>query len=199
MTDHEAILAYKEGNQEAFSELFSKYKIFVQNCCMKWVKNPEDAEDVSQNVWIHLATYLLNFKELCSFKTIAYRVSKDRSIDFLRLEDPEILLSTEELDRLPLQSGDTPETDIIINDMLKTLDLEERVMIIAKIEGYSDEELSNRLGKPVNSIKSDVFRIREKLREAREGGRCCRECGQTGFHKLSCDTGDHLRRTKANL
>jgi len=181
MTDYEAMLAYKTGDQDAFSYLFEKYRRVVKSWCFRHLQDNADAEEASQQVWLDLSQYLLNAKsgedyisdemKAGRFRNLAYRVAKNRSLDLIRNRDSqtssEILMGPHEIENLSVEAESAPDYDLQVNDLLKTLDLDERVMILLKVEGYSDEELADKYDKPINTIKSDIFRIREKLRSVR--------------------------------
>jgi RNA polymerase sigma-70 factor (ECF subfamily) len=168
MTDGEAIVAYKNGDEEGLRFLFDSHKSFVYNCCLRILKNPDDAEDVAQNTWLHLCSYLIEFNQDCSFRTIAYRTARDRSIDFLRKkesESEEILLPPEELSELLIYSSDSPDTDLAVNDMLRSLAPEDRALVIAKVyDGWSDEELAARLNQSESTLRRQINRVFERLK-----------------------------------
>jgi len=168
--DTELIESYKNGDTEAFGKLFEKYKHFVYNCCIKALKNPEDAEDVSQNVWVHFSAYLFQFKEDCSVRTILFRISKDRSIDYIRQKDTrseEEQYSPEDLKELYAYSKESPDQDLLVNDMLKSLEPEEKALVIAMVfEGHTGEEddLAGKLGVARSTVSRRLDRALEKLR-----------------------------------
>lgn len=169
MTDKELIDAYKNGDPDALGELFGKYRSFIYNCCLRILRNPENAEDVSQNVWIHLTSYLHQFNENCSFRTIAYRIARDRSIDYIRqLETKEeCCLRSDELAELKLYAENAPDFDLMINDMLQNLDLDERALVIAIVlEGHTAEEddLAGKLGLARSTVNRRFDKALEKLR-----------------------------------
>ncbi len=162
----EAMTAYKNGDTEAFTRLFEAYRNTVQNWCLRELQNLEDAEDVSQNVWLDLAKYLLQFEPSIHFKNIAYRVARNRSLDFIRNRDAraEILMSPEELSNLPIESQDRPDIDYEVNDMLKLLNSEDKALVIAKVYyGLSDEELAVNLGQSESTIRRQINRVFERL------------------------------------
>lgn len=169
MSDQESLQAYRDGEETGFDQLYKKYRTYVYNCCLGIVRHPDDAEDVSQKVWLSLSSYLSRFEERCDFKTLAYRVAKTNSIDFLRkkkLRSVEILMAPEDIANLEVVDPMSPDHNLMLEDVLKRLPASERTLILDKIEGYTDKELADKHGKSVNNIKTDLFRIREKLRRS---------------------------------
>ena len=74
--DQEALFIEKAkaGNISAFEELISLYEKKIYNYCYRMTNNREDAEDLTQDVFIKVYRNLKNFKGNSKFSTWIYRV-----------------------------------------------------------------------------------------------------------------------------
>ena len=74
-TDEELVELAKEGERRALEMLLERYQAFIYNVAWKMVVNPEDAEDVRQEVIIKVITNLARFEGRSTFKTWIYRIT----------------------------------------------------------------------------------------------------------------------------
>ncbi len=67
-----------------FRDLVETHKKRVFNTCISFVQNTEDAEDISQEVFIEVYRSLHHFKQQANVSTWIYRIAVNKSLDFLR-------------------------------------------------------------------------------------------------------------------
>lgn len=84
MTEQELIQRLKEGDETAFKYLVDSYKDRVYNTAIGIVQNAEDAEDVTQEVFIQVYRSIHNFKGESKLSTWLYRIATTRALDLLR-------------------------------------------------------------------------------------------------------------------
>lgn len=82
MTDHQIIQQILTGNTNAYELLVSKYQHMVFRTAIGFVHSKEDAEDVSQDVFIKTYTSLHLFKGDSEFSTWLYRITINTAINF---------------------------------------------------------------------------------------------------------------------
>ena len=119
------------GDNRAFRELFRRYQAMVWHVSNGFVRNPDDADDLTQEVFLKAYRALDRFEHRSSFKTWLYRVAINTCQNELRRRD-----------RRP-QSGDTPLEDMA--ELLPGGDLPERGMMSATPSEPLDKALA-RLG-----------------------------------------------------
>ncbi|MCB9177088.1 MAG: sigma-70 family RNA polymerase sigma factor [Caldilineae bacterium] len=105
------------GDNRAFRELFRRYQAMVWHVSYGFVRNPDDAEDLTQEVFLKAYRALDRFEHRSSFKTWLYRVAINTCQNELRRRD-----------RRP-KPGDTPLEDMA--EQLPGGDLPERGMMSA--------------------------------------------------------------------
>ncbi len=84
MTQNELIELILTGNQEAFRTIVEQYEGKVFRTCMGFVHDKEDAEELTQDVFVSLYQNLDRFKGNSSFSTWVYRIAVNSSLNHLR-------------------------------------------------------------------------------------------------------------------
>jgi len=173
--DEQLVSDYKSGNESAFSMLFEKNSKLIRYYCWNEVSrfpNSEDlADDLAQATWMDLSSYLLKFKQDCSFHTIAKLVARNRALKWVRDNEQEQELSTNDEEVLKeivdMRFGPVDQ-DLAVNDLLKSLNSEEKALVIAMVfEGHTAEEddLAGKLGVDQSTVIRRFDRALEKLRD----------------------------------
>ncbi len=73
-----------KGDLDAFSTLVNKYQDRVYSAVLNYVRNPEDAVDITQEAFVKAYSNLKRFNAGSAFYTWLYRIAINASIDFLR-------------------------------------------------------------------------------------------------------------------
>lgn len=141
------------------------------NVALRITYDREAAEDIIQDVFLSLCTAGEQFKGLSSPKTYAYRIVVNRSIDYIRKikRSRSLLEHVFIVNRNKPVSGDTFETKELVAKIFNKIPDQFKVpLILAEIKEMSYDEIAATLSLPVNTIKTRIFRGREKLRKAYE-------------------------------
>ena len=84
MTDEELISAIIDGNKLYFKILVNKYQSLVLNTCFHFTHNKNDAEDITQEVFIKVYESIKNFNYQSKLSTWLYRIAVNKSLNFIR-------------------------------------------------------------------------------------------------------------------
>lgn len=176
----DTLLAFSaaNGDEKAFELLVRKYEKLVASCVYQTIGNTEDVLDVSQEVFLKVYKGLCSFKGESSFSSWIYRVAKNSALDFLRKKKPASMsLDSTDEDGATIDVPDTdtkgiPELSALNNESyeilykaLNELSEEHRKMITLRdIDGYTYEQIGQMLGLEPGTVKSRLFRARERLR-----------------------------------
>ncbi len=178
--DKQLIARALQGDQKAYETLLNKYRSLVFTIMMKMVRNPQEAEDLTQEAFIKAFHSLPSFKEEFAFSTWLMKIATNNCIDFLRkrklktrsIHEP-VKYKDEELERsLPAQDP-TPEKTLlqeerrrIIEEAIQELpDRYRHVILLRHKEEKSYEEIADILGLPLGTVKAQIFRAREMLNQ----------------------------------
>ena len=95
--DHELIRKFQNGSQSAFNELVTKHLDGVYGFFLKYTKNPMEAEDLSQDVFIKLYKSLKHFRFESEFKTYLFRINLNTAHSFVQRDRWKNLLHIDEI------------------------------------------------------------------------------------------------------
>ena len=160
-----------EGDREALQTLISRHHIFVYNLALKMTKSIEDAEDMSQEVFIKVITALSQFKGKSRFRTWLYRITVNHILNAEKRKTEQEITGFEEYGQFLAALPDGHLTEFEKNKflgaieeiriqctagMLLCLDREQRMIFILG-ELF---EIDHNLGAEIFGISKGNFRIR---------------------------------------
>jgi RNA polymerase sigma-70 factor, ECF subfamily len=167
--DYQIIRQFIDGDKSAFQVLVKRHKEKVRNIIYITMNNSALVDDIAQEVFITVYRNLKNFRFESQFTTWLYRVTVNRCKDYLRRINVRKIFSPIE-DGYDVSEYSTPaeNNDIskIVMDAISKLPVKLRMPLILKdIEGFSYQEISETLKCEMGTVKSRIFRGREKLKE----------------------------------
>ena len=168
----EIITKASSGDIESFEKLFRAYSGFVYNIALGMLRSREDANEVTQDVFVAIYRKLKTFRFQSSLRTWIYRVTVNLALNHLKKTSRFKTKETEYNDDIVYrQSQSSTEESIdrgchenVINVLLNSLSLEQRVCVVLRnIEGLSYKEIADTLQIKLNAVRSRLRRAREKL------------------------------------
>lgn len=167
----------KKGEKDAICELLSFYENKVYCIIVRILKSEHDANDCAQDALIKIFNSLNKFKGESSFSTWVYRITINTVNDYLRSQGRRKSISLEKQEQdgaslkdtslfsAPDEMLDTVQVKSSIMAAINSLNEEQRTaVILCDIEGFSYEEIAQMLYISIGTVKSRIFRGREKLR-----------------------------------
>lgn len=178
---HEAV----EGGPEAFDELVRRYQDRVYNLLFRLCSHEQDAEDLTQEVFIKVFHSLGDFRSQSSFYTWLYRITansfyshcrKQRSRKVIRTVPLQVSVTASDEERVsaipaspqpdPQDIVQSHETVEIIQEAIDSLPEEHRMVAILKdVDGLEYQEIAEILDWPIGTVKSRLHRVRKELVE----------------------------------
>ena len=192
-TDHELVSAVRRGQDNAFEQLFSRYRRRIRAYVSGTLVDRDRAEDVTQEVFISALRRLRDTACPIAFKPWIYQIAKNACIDELRRSRRRLEVPLDlERDR-PDGEGDLlsrdpgPDAAAECKQQLEDLrgalrgvsDLHHRVLVLRELEGLSYREIGDRLGMSRPGVESTLFRARRRLEEEYEELISGRRCERT--------------------
>lgn len=155
------------GDQEAFRSLAQSLQDEVYNLAYRMVFNREDAEDLSQEVFITLFRNLHRYDAELPFAPWFRRVFTNVALNYRRRLRPSRMLPEDTVDpRGAAMGNDDAE---IVEAALKTLPNEYRLVVTFKyFQGLEVDEIAETMKVPEGTVKTWLFRAREALKEKLE-------------------------------
>ncbi|MEO5925568.1 MAG: sigma-70 family RNA polymerase sigma factor [Bryobacteraceae bacterium] len=182
-TSDEAALVRRvqAGDELAFREIVERYQSKVFSIIYGILRNHNDAEDISQQVFAKVYFSVKGFDFRSSLLTWVYKITVNECYDYLRKKKVRKLVyesdfSQEDAQRMeasePAVASASPVDTRLANrdfalQLLAKVSSEDRNLILLKeVEGHSVEELAGMTGLNENTIKVKLFRTRQKLLKA---------------------------------
>ena len=177
MQDHELIEKIKTGNAIAFQELFNRYKKLVINICYRLTANKDEAEDLTQDVFIKIFKSAKNFKHHSKVSTWIYRISINLSLNHMRTKKYRQWFSIGEIstpkvdDDLWLFSEECPEGDFekqerekVVMNAINALPKDQRVAVmLQRFDGLSCQEIAAILDCSIGAVQARLHRAKKNL------------------------------------
>ena len=160
-----------EGSAEAFEKLFEVYWTHVYTIVAQLVKEKQQAEDISQEVFIKLWNKKEALNDIQNIESYLYTIARNSTLDHLRKK----VLITENLEQMiqyfadnnldPAKKLEYKELEVFINKSIDKLPPKvKEVFILSRIEGLSHEEIAGKLHISVSSSKTYIVRALQSLR-----------------------------------
>ena len=168
----------KAGDKHAFDLLVLKYQHRIIKLIMRYVRDPAEAMDVSQEAFIKAYRAMPNFRGDSAFYTWMYRIAINTAKNHLvaarrrPLEYAAEISEPEDFEwHSSLQDADSPERQAIGDDLRRAVEAtiaslpdELRAAItLRELDGLSYDEIAQVMDCPVGTVRSRIFRAREAL------------------------------------
>lgn len=171
--DRELVARYLEGDSDAFDELMTRHQRAVYGVCLRFVKNQDDALDLTQEVFIKAFERLEGFRGDARFRTWIYRVAVNHCLNFIKRNSPQLVEISENSARVGATADSAVlqnERRAIVRDLIETLPPKQKVIFRLRVEeNLSYEEIAAIVGRSVSTVKSSVFFAMTKLKKRATG------------------------------
>lgn len=167
----------REGDTRAFAELVRAHQQFAYYVALRALNNTQDAEDIVQEAFVKVWESLTSFRHDSRFRTWLYRIVMNlcynqlprlrKDINALDQDSIHLELSDTNLDMDPVLRLEGKETLTFIQQQIKYLPDQYRIMLLLRYQqGCSYAEISEILDVPLGTVKTGIFRARERLKDA---------------------------------
>jgi RNA polymerase sigma-70 factor, ECF subfamily len=170
--DRALVREYLKGERDAASGLVDRYQKRLFNLALRMLDNAQDAEDVTQTVFLNTFLKLRTFDPRYRFFSWIYRMAVNESLNMLKRRKRTVAL--EDAPDIPAP-GSAPDRAIEAQDgvarALLCLTPDDRAVVVLRhFLFFSYEEMADVLEIHVRTVKSRLFTARDRLRSAlREG------------------------------
>ncbi len=175
--DSELIRQFKSGDIRGFNEIVKKYQKQVYWVIRKMVLDHDEADDITQEVFIKVHSALMDFREESNLFTWLYRIATNYSLNHIKKVKVRNTVSVETVLE-PIESGDRGSDEIIdddtkrkvLDEAIETLPPQQRAVFNMR---YYDrlpyDDIANILGKSTGGIKANYFHAVKKIGEYVKG------------------------------
>ena len=176
--DRDLVERVQRGDSSAFDVLVRKYQHRVIGLIGRYVHDWSECQDVAQEVFMRAYRALGNFRGDAQFSTWLHRIAVNTAKNHLVAQnrrpptDDIDVMDAEQYDMsLRLRDTDTPEHELLRQEIETTVmeavnrlpqELREAITL-REVEGLSYDEIAERMGCPIGTVRSRIFRAREAI------------------------------------
>lgn len=180
MSEHDVaglVRALRQGDEQAFNQLVRLYQARIWNLTRTYVKDEEEAKDLTQDIFVTAYRSLGHLRDDAKFGAWLYqlalnhcrnrykRLKRRGFFSNLSLDDPD--------NPIPLSQGDTPErqlerrdtAEVVRNAIAAMPETEKEILLLRDLQELSYEEISAILDIPLGTVKSKLNRARLALKD----------------------------------
>ena len=179
--DRQLVARAQQGDKQAFELLVEKYQRKLARLLSRFIRDPAEVEDVTQEAFIKAYRALPAFRGDSAFYTWLYRIGINTAKNYLMAMGRRAPTSTEvDSDEAEgfeegeqLRDINTPESLLLSSEIAQTVNAtieglpeELRTAIqMREIEGMSYEDIAKAMDCPIGTVRSRIFRAREAIAE----------------------------------
>ena len=177
--DDELVLQAQQGDIHAFDRLVERYHGKIYSLTYNMTSNREDAEDLTQEIFVKAFQALPRFKGKSSFYTWLYRIAVNKTINYRKKRNRKRAMSLDQFDNeiklddvyhdltskgSPLRSLSLSELQKKLSEAMQNLSEKHRtVVVLHDMQGIPHEEIAKMVGASVGTIRSRLFYARRQL------------------------------------
>lgn len=180
MTQPELVVQLQQGDESAFRKLVDEWQDMVYNTAVGIVQNPDDADDITQEVFVQVFQSIHSFKGDSKFSTWLYRITVSKALDHEKKKNRKKrfafvqgLFGGKEEEQLHPVEFDHPgvlverkERAAALFKALKQLAPNQRIAFtLHKLEGQSYQEIAEIMNTTLFSVESLMGRAKTNLKK----------------------------------
>jgi RNA polymerase sigma factor (sigma-70 family) len=178
LSDTEIISRVLKGEQQIFAQLVERYQNYVFTLVLRLIESREDAEEVSQDIFVKAYRSLSDFRGESKFSTWLYTIVRTSCITFLRKKKLQTTSIDNEKTFLQVENHESSfkanlveqkSRQAMVNEAIQMLSPDDAqiITLFYKAE-QSLEEMATILGLEPNNVKVKLHRARQRLKEKME-------------------------------
>lgn len=170
----------KSGEESAFRIIVESKKDMVYNTVLGLLQNPEDAEDVSQDVFLKFYESIAQFKGESALSTWLYRIAVTKALEYLRSKkrkkrfayltalfgvNNELRVDPPDFHHPGIQLDNREKANVLFRALSKLPENQKIAFTLHKVEGVSYQEISQIMNLSVSAVESLIHRAKGQLRK----------------------------------
>ena len=170
--ENQVLRRIAKGDRCAFEDLLDHYETRVYRLALRYADCIQDAEDITQEVFLGIHRNIGTFKGHSSLSTWVYRVAVNHCLEYRRRKRPDAVPYEEELGLAvtnwrddPVRATDMSELNSEIETALTKLSpIHRDVILLHELHGLTYGECAEALNVPIGTVKSRLSNAFTRLR-----------------------------------
>ncbi len=164
-----------------FKEIYNTHSDMVYNLSLNYLQNAQDAEEVTQDVFVKVHEKIDTFKAKANLKTWIYRITINQCLDFLKAKKRKkrwginIPILWGNIPNVPSELSDFNHPGVLMEDKEAIQNLFQKInslphkqktaLILKTIDGLSQKEIAEVLKTSVKAVESLLSRAKANLKK----------------------------------
>ena len=180
MNQPELIVQLQQGDESAFKKLVDEWQDMVYNTALGIVQNADDADDITQEVFIQVYQSVSSFKGESKLSTWLYRITVSKALDHEKKKkrkkrfgfvqslfggDGEEQLHPVEFNHPGVQMEKKERANELFNALKQIPDNQRIAFTLHKLEGQSYQEVAEIMNTTLYAVESLMSRAKASLRK----------------------------------
>ena len=178
--DSELIYKLKNADEDGYRQLIQEYQEKIFNTCISLVKNADDADDLTQEVFIEIFNSIHKFREDSLLSTWIYRITVNKSLEHLRKlkrkkririltwfhkENRELNQEAADFNHPGVLAENEEQSRILFRAIEKLPESQKVAFTLHKLEGLSYDQIAEVMQKTLSSVESLMHRAKTNLKK----------------------------------
>ena len=169
-TDDHLMIQFQQGSQEAFTELFERYRDVVYGFFRRRLDHPARAEELTQDCFLALLKNVQRYEPRATFRSYLFGIASNMVSAERRSSAQESARSQPLNESFPRTSvrprSGADDAALWVQTALEKLEKSEReIVMLREYEQLSYAEIAALLRLPINTVRSRLFRARMALKD----------------------------------
>lgn len=166
-TTDETIRRARDGDAHAFETIYHDHHRRVWALARRWESDPDRAAELLQETFVRVWRALPEFRGESALSTWIHTITVRTALDRARSEDRRENRRRIAGESAPVEVEPKGASAVDLERALAALpDGQRRMLLLHAVEGYRCREIAERMGVSTGTVQSQVFRARQKLKEA---------------------------------
>jgi len=162
-----------------FENIYNQYHVLVYNVALNYLQNIEDAEEITQDVFVQLHQSIDKFQNNSTLKTWIYRITINKCLDFIKHKNSKKRFfifgnkSNSEIELQKVSNFEHPgilmenkeDAEVLFGVINQLSENQKTAFVLSKLDGLSNPEIATIMEVSISSVESLVFRAKATLKE----------------------------------
>jgi RNA polymerase sigma factor (sigma-70 family) len=177
-------------NASHFETIYHEYHMLVFNVALNYLQNVEDAEEITQDVFVKVYNSLDKFHQKSTYKTWIYRITINQCLDYCKQknsrkrffifgkksQNEQEYLNTTTFEHPGILLENQEEAKILFEVIAILTEKQKTAFLLSKLDGLSNPEISAIMELSISSVESLIFRAKNALQDKLS-------CKYANYHK----------------
>jgi len=163
---NEVLARAKQGDPEAFAELYVQYRHLVYRRCLQMLHDEPAAEDLTQEVFLKVWAHIGQFDGRSQFSTWLYRIATNAVLVYLRKTAPAFVYLDDNTAQFEIPNPSDTYRHVQLSEVLEKVRPQDEEVLGMWLDGRKIQDIAKSTGTNLSNVKSKIHRAKGALREA---------------------------------